>query len=266
MADVALPALLSVDDPAVYRIHRPQGRSPFVLLADHAGQQVPRALEALGLPQAELDRHIGWDIGIAGTTRALAERLDAWAIEQTYSRLLIDCNRPLQSPTLIPERSDGTCIPGNQSLDQARRQQRIDTIHAPYHARIGAELDQRQAQGRPTLLVMMHSFTPAMAGHARPWHAGVLYHQDTRFAHRLLRALRAEGNLVVGDNEPYSVNRNSDYAVPVHGEDRGLLHVELEIRQDLIADAAGQQAWAGRLERLLRALEPQLLHAQATGG
>ena len=98
-----LPALLGADDPAIYTIHRAQGVSPYLLLADHAGQQVPRALSGLGLPQAELDRHIGWDIGIAGTTRALAERLDAWAIEQTYSRLLIDCNRPLASPTLIPE-------------------------------------------------------------------------------------------------------------------------------------------------------------------
>lgn len=129
------------------------------------------------MPQAELDRHIGWDIGIAGTTRALAERLDARAIEQTYSRLLIDCNRPLASPTLIPEVSDHTVVPGNAGLSAAQRQQRIDAIHAPYHARIDAELDARRDAGRPTLLVMMHSFTPAMNGAQRPWHAGVLYHQ-----------------------------------------------------------------------------------------
>ncbi len=254
----ALPPLLDAGDPAVFTVHHLHGRSPFVLLADHAGQQVPAALHDLGLPQAELDRHIGWDIGIAGTTRALAKRLDAWAIEQTYSRLLIDCNRPLASPTLIPEVSDGTLIPGNAGLSAAQRQQRIDAIHAPYHARISAELDRRREAGIPTVLVMMHSFTPAMNGMQRPWHAGVLYHQDTRFAHALLQALRAEGDLVVGDNEPYSVNRNSDYAVPVHGEGRGLVHVELEIRQDLIADAAGQQAWAERLERIFRTLQPSL--------
>lgn len=145
MADAdlhALPALLGADDPAIYAIHRAQGASPYLLLADHAGQQVPRALAGLGLAQAELDRHIGWDIGIAGTTRALAERLDAWAIEQTYSRLLIDCNRPLASPTLIPEVSDHTVVPGNAGLSAAQRQQRIDAIHAPYHARIDAELDE----------------------------------------------------------------------------------------------------------------------------
>ncbi len=257
----ALPPLLGADDPAVFTVHNPQGRSPFLLLADHAGQRVPAALHDLGLPQQELDRHIGWDIGIAGTTRALARRLDAWAIEQTYSRLLIDCNRPLASPTLIPESSDGTPVPGNTGLSPAQRQQRIDAIHAPYHARISSELERRQAAGVPTLLVMMHSFTPSMNGVQRPWQAGVLYHQDTRFAHALLQALHDEGDLVVGDNQPYSVSSSSDYAVPVHGEARGLVHVELEIRQDLIADAAGQQAWAERLERLFRALQPTLLAA-----
>nr|WP_272494227.1 N-formylglutamate amidohydrolase [Stenotrophomonas mori] len=254
-----MPALLDADDPAVYTVHQPGGSSPFLLLADHAGQQVPRGLAGLGLAQAELDRHIGWDIGIAATTRALARRLDAWAIEQTYSRLLIDCNRPLASPTLIPDVSDHTPVPGNAGLSDAQRQQRIAAIHAPYHARIAAELDARREAGRPTLLVMMHSFTPAMNGMQRPWQAGVLYHQDTRFAHALLAALRAEGDLVVGDNEPYAVTRTSDYAVPVHGEDRGLVHVELEIRQDLIADAAGQEAWAERLARIFRDLQPALL-------
>ncbi len=266
MADtgtVTLPALLGQDDPPVYTAHRPQGHSPFLLLADHAGQQVPHSLRGLGLPQTELDRHIGWDIGIAGTTRALAERLDAWAIEQTYSRLVIDCNRPLASPTLMPEVSDGTVVPGNAGLSAAQRQQRIDAIHAPYHARIAAELDARQQQSRPTLLVMMHSFTPAMNGVQRPWHAGVLYHRDTRLAHALLQALRDEGDLVVGDNEPYSVSSTSDYAVPVHGEGRGLVHVELEIRQDLIADVAGQRAWAERLARVLGSLETRLLEMAA---
>lgn len=252
-------ALLGADDPAIYTIHRPQGASPFLLLADHAGQQVPRSQGTLGLPQAQLDRHIGWDIGIAGTTRALAQRLDAWAIEQTYSRLLIDCNRPLASLTLIPETSDGTVVPGNAALTAAQRQQRIDAIHVPYHARINAELDARRDAVRPTLLVMMHSFTPVMNGAQRPWHAGVLYHQDTRFAHPLLRALEEEGDLVVGDNQPYSVTPSSDYAVPVHGEGRGLVHVELEIRQDLIADEAGQQAWAERLARLFNSLQAELL-------
>ena len=257
--EARLPPLLGDGDPPPFSVHNPHGSSPFVLLADHAGQRVPAALGDLGLPQVELDRHIGWDIGIAGVTVELARRLDAFAIEQTYSRLLIDCNRPLTSPTLIPETSDGTVIPGNAALDAPYRQQRIDAIHAPYHARITAELERRRDAGQPTLLMMMHSFTPVMDGAARPWHAGVLYHRDARFAQALLQTLREEGDLVVGDNQPYSVSSTSDYAVPVHGEGRGLVHVELEIRQDLIADAAGQLAWAQRLARIFTAQQPQLV-------
>jgi predicted N-formylglutamate amidohydrolase len=260
VADAGAPgALLGHGDPAPFSVVHAEGRSPYVLLADHAGQRVPQRLRALGLPQAELDRHIGWDIGIAGVTRQLAALLDARAILQTYSRLVIDCNRPLASPTLIPEVSDHTLIPGNAGLSAAQRQQRIDAIHAPYHAHIGEVLDGRSDQGRPTLLVMMHSFTPVMAGAQRPWHAGVLYHRDQRLPHALLKALREEGDLIVGDNQPYAVSDTSDYAVPVHGEGRGLLHVELEIRQDLIADEVGQQAWAQRLARVFKAMAAEFI-------
>lgn len=252
MADGSLhPGLLGSDDAPVYRLHQAQGSSPFVLLADHAGQGIPRALGDLGIGQAELDRHIGWDIGIAGVTRALARQLDAWAIEQHYSRLVIDCNRPHGSPTLVPAVSDGTVIPANQALATALRQQRIEAIHAPYHAAISHELDHRASSGRATALVLLHSFTPVMNDTPRPWHCGVLYNHDTRLAHALLAALRAEGDLVVGDNQPYAISDDSDYAANVHGEARGLPYVEIEIRQDLIADPAGQRAWADRLARLL---------------
>lgn len=252
MADGSLhPGLLGSDDAPVYLQHQPQGSSPFVLLADHAGQGIPRALGDLGIGQAELDRHIGWDIGIAGVTRALARQLDAWAIEQHYSRLVIDCNRPHGSPTLVPAISDGTVIPANQILTACQRQARIQAIHAPYHAAIERELDRRVASGRATALVLLHSFTPVMNDTPRPWHCGVLYNHDTRLAHALLAALRAEDDLVVGDNQPYAISDDSDYAANVHGEARGLPYVEIEIRQDLIADPAGQRAWADRLARLL---------------
>lgn len=256
MADAGSAApvrLLGPGDPPPFAVHYAEGASPFVLLADHAGQRVPRALGDLGLAQAELDRHIGWDIGIDGTTRLLAAQLDAFAITQAYSRLVIDCNRPHASPTLIAPVSDGTVVPGNQALTPAQRERRIEEIFAPYHARIAAELDARAAAGRPTILLAMHSFTPRMNGFERPWQAGVLYNRDGRFAHALREALQAEG-LVIGDNEPYAVSDASDYAVPVHAEARGLPHVELEIRQDLIADAAGQREWAQRLARLLAPL------------
>ncbi|WP_372391640.1 N-formylglutamate amidohydrolase [Xanthomonas sp. NCPPB 3582] len=258
MVDAAIEPLLGAGDPAPFTVHNAQAASPWLLIADHAGQRVPARLTNLGLPQFELDRHIGWDIGIAQVTRLLAEALDAIAITQTYSRLVIDCNRPDGAASRMPERSDGTTVPGNLQLTPAERQQRIDAIFAPYHDRIAAELDARAARRQPTLLVSMHSFTPVMAGQARPWHAGVLYHRDTRLAHRLLDALRAEPGLVVGDNQPYAVSDATDYAIPVHGEGRGLPHVELEIRQDLIADTAGQTAWAQRLARLLPPLAEDL--------
>ena len=247
--------LLGRGDPDPVQVLRATGGSPWLLIADHAGQAVPAALARLGLPQQELDRHIGWDIGIAGVTAQLSGRLDACAILQAYSRLVIDCNRPPDAPGSIVAHSDGTQVPGNAGLDAAARDSRIAEIFRPYHARIEAELDRRARADIPTILVAMHSFTPEMGGIARPWHAGVLYQRDARLAHALRDLLLAEGDLVVGDNQPYAVSDATDYAIPVHAERRGLPHVELEIRQDLIADAAGQQAWAERLARLFAALQ-----------
>jgi predicted N-formylglutamate amidohydrolase len=249
---LAAHGLLAPDEPPCFSVHREQGRSPFVLIADHAGQRVPRALRDLGLPQSELDRHIGWDIGIASVTRLLADALDAVAILQSYSRLVIDCNRPLGAPGSIVTVSDGTAVPANLGLRPADAAARAREIFVPYHRRIAAELDARQGAS-PPVLIAMHSFTPVFGGVARPWHAGVLHHRDTRLARALLRALSEEPGLVVGDNQPYSVSDATDYAIPVHGEQRGLLHVELEIRQDLIADAHGQSQWAQRLARILPA-------------
>lgn len=251
--------LLGPGDPPPFILHRAKGTSPFILIADHAGQQIPARLGDLGLPQSELDRHIGWDIGIAGVTEKLSEKLDAFAIMQTYSRLVIDCNRPLQAPGSIVAVSDDTRVPGNSDLDDEARTARALEIFVPYHARITHELDRRSGQPVAPVLVSLHSFTPTFAEFARPWHAGVLYHRDTRLAHALLAALRAEPGLVVGDNEPYAVSDVTDFAIPVHGEQRGLLHVELEIRQDLIADASGQEEWAGRLARILPAVLPELI-------
>lgn len=146
--EVAAP-LLGPDDPAPFTVRNAQGASPWLLIADHAGQRVPARLHNLGLPQHELDRHIGWDIGIAEVTRLLANALDAFAISQTYSRLVIDCNRPHAAASLMPEGSDSTPIPGNAGLTDSARQQRIDAIFAPYHARIAAELDARAARASP---------------------------------------------------------------------------------------------------------------------
>lgn len=249
--------LLRAGDPPPFSIHQAQGTSPFILIADHAGQQIPARLGNLGLAKAERDRHIGWDIGIGAVTEQLSARLGAFAILQTYSRLVIDCNRPLYAPGSIVDSSDGTAVPGNIGLGEEERNSRAREIFAPYHARIAGELDRRRIDTHAPVLIAMHSFTPVFGGIARPWQAGVLYQRDPRLAHALQRALLDEG-LVVGDNQPYAVSDATDYAIPVHAEQRGLLHVELEIRQDLIDHAGGQQEWADRLARILPALLPEL--------
>jgi predicted N-formylglutamate amidohydrolase len=249
--DEARLTLLDPDEAPPFTVEHPDGTSPFFLTADHAGKLLPRRLGDLGVSAAERERHIGWDIGIAGTSRRLADKLDAFLILQTYSRLAIDCNRSPEVASSICVLSELTEIPGNRNLSAAQRQMRAAEIFEPYQARIVAELDRRKAQGRPTVLIAMHSFTPVYKGVARPWHIGVLYNRDPSFAHILRDLLKTEGDLVVGDNEPYFISDESDYGIPVHGERRRIPHVELEIRQDLIAGEAGQEAWAGRLARLL---------------
>jgi predicted N-formylglutamate amidohydrolase len=243
--------LLSDGDPPPVRVLRPAGASEFVLTADHAGRAIPRQLGDLGLPESELERHIAWDIGIAGVTEILAEMLDATAVLQTYSRLVIDCNRHPGWSSSIPQISELTAIPGNSGLRPAEREARRREIFLPYHQRIAALLDRRKAAARRTVLVAMHSFTPVFKGEPRSVDVGILYNRDRRLAGIMLELLRAEGDLEVGDNAPYAITEASDHTVPEHGERRGLPHVEIEIRQDLIGEAAGQSAWAARLARLL---------------
>jgi predicted N-formylglutamate amidohydrolase len=250
--DVSLaPPLLAPDEPPPFERHPDSARSPFLITCDHAGNRLPRALGDLGLSEAERGRHIAWDLGAAGVARELARRLGAFAALQTYSRLVIDCNRPPGVPSSIAELSEDTEIPGNQRLSASEAARRARDIFAPYHACIAQELERRTHAGQPTVLIAMHSFTPTFKGVARPWHVGVLYNRDTRLAHALLKLLRSEPALVVGDNEPYSVSDLSDYGVVEYGERLGHPHVELELRQDLLADEAAQRAWAGRLAELL---------------
>jgi predicted N-formylglutamate amidohydrolase len=245
--------LLGPGDPAPFRLHNPGAASPFLLVADHAGRAVPACLGDLGVPPEAWERHIAWDIGIAGVTAALGGMLGATWIEQVYSRLVIDCNRTPGHPTSIPPVSDGTAVPANLDLPPAARDGRAHAIFQPYHDAIAAELDARAAAFRPSVLIAMHSFTPVMDGRARPWQAGVLFNRDPRLSLALAAKLR-EAGFVVGENEPYSLSDESDYTVPVHAERRGLPYVELEIRQDLIAAPEGQGAWAALLARALEGL------------
>ena len=234
------------------------GRSPFLLTCDHYGRIIPRALGDLGLPASEFERHIAWDVGIAGVADALSTKLDAHLIAQRYSRLVIDCNRPPGAPSSIPQLSEATAIPGNEGLGVDAASARRAAIFEPYHRRIDEVIGRRLRDGVPTVLVALHSFTPVYAGVARPWHIGTLYQRDTRLPPLLLKYLRAEGDLVVGDNEPYAVSDDTDYTIPVHGEKRALMNTGIEIRQDLIAGPAGQQQWADRLARIFGEIETEL--------
>jgi predicted N-formylglutamate amidohydrolase len=233
--------LLAADEPVPVTVRHESGTSPFLLVADHAGNIMPRALGRLDLDAAECELHIAWDIGIAGLG-VLADALDATLIQQNYSRLVIDCNRPPDVAASIPEMSELTPIPGNVGLSEASRAARVREIFTPYHERIAAELERWRQAGRATVLIALHSFTPVFKGVTRPWHAGVMYNRDPRFPRQVLALLQNEPGLIVGDQEPYVVSDTTDYTIPVHGERRGLPHVLIEIRQDLIADATGQRA------------------------
>jgi predicted N-formylglutamate amidohydrolase len=248
--------LLTAEDPSPVRVLRETGTSDIFLTADHAGRAIPQSLGDLGVSAAERERHIAWDIGIAAVTEQVSELLDATAVLQTYSRLVIDCNRDPSWPSAMPEISEHTPIPGNVALSAEAKRDRVAAIFTPYHDRIRGLLDARA--GRRTVLVAMHSFTPSFKGESRAMHVGMLYNRDSRLAGILMDLLRREGDLVVGDNAPYAVTEDSDYGIPTHGEKRRLLHVEVEIRQDLIATPAGQQAWARRFARLLVAADAVL--------
>jgi predicted N-formylglutamate amidohydrolase len=244
-------SLLAADEPVAVTVLNASGRSPFLLVADHAGNRMPRSVAGLGIPAAERERHIAWDIGIAAIGRLLAEAIDATLIQQNYSRLVIDCNRPPGTLASIPEISELTAIPGNEGLTEADRDARARDIFWPYHQAIESELDRRKGANPATALIALHSFTPVFKGVARAMQAALLYNRDPRLARKLLELLRQDQELIVGDNEPYFVSDTTDYTIPVHGERRGLLHVLIEIRQDLIADEPGQRQWAASLARLL---------------
>ncbi len=240
----SLNELLAPDEPAAVEVIEGDEASPYLLTCDHAGRRIPRVLGDLGLGAADLQRHIAWDIGAAGLARRLASELRAFLALQTYSRLVIDCNRPLEAPDSVAAESERTPIPGNQNLTSEQVERRVRAVYRPYHDRIREELERRERAGRETILVTVHSFTPIYLGVARSWQMGVLYHRDPRLAHALLQVLRERTRYVIGDNQPYQVTDHSDVGVLEYGEKRGNLHVELEVRQDLIAEEAGQREWA----------------------
>jgi predicted N-formylglutamate amidohydrolase len=254
MSDAAY-RLLAADEPPPFIDVGRQGGSNFLIVVDHASRLIPRRLRDLGLPQAELQRHIAWDIGCLSVGRQVAAALDAPLVAQNYSRLVIDCNRNPEVPTSIPTMSESIEIPGNVGLSAEEIHARRAEIFDPYHDHVRALLDERLAAGRPTILVAQHSMTNIFKGVRREMHAAVLYNRDRRFAGLVLDMLRREADLIIADNEPYFVSDATDYTIPRHGEARGLPHVEIEIRQDLVSDGTGQAQWARRITQALRDAE-----------
>jgi predicted N-formylglutamate amidohydrolase len=239
------------DPPAVETVNA-GGKSPYVLLCEHASNYIPVRYNRLGLAAAELERHIAWDIGVAPIARDLSRALDAPLVLSGYSRLLIDCNRPVGVSTSIPEVSESTLVPGNSGLSDDERANRAANFFWPFQKEVARILDRRQAENTPTIVFGVHSFTPVFKGFVRPWHAGILFRKSQRLGNAMIEALQEPGLIVVA-NEPYRIEDGGDHTVPVHGEARGLDAVLIEIRQDLIAERGGQLAWAKRLAPALQA-------------
>jgi predicted N-formylglutamate amidohydrolase len=250
-------ALRQIADPALapHPVEHIPGSeaSGILILCDHASNAVPADLGDLGLPETEFRRHIAYDIGAAAVTRSLARHLNAPAILTQFSRLIIDPNRGRDDPTLVMRLSDGAVVPGNARLTDAEIQGRIERFYDPYDDAVTVAIDAALKAGHPPVIVTVHSFTPIWRGWPRPWHVGILWDADERFARPLLEGLSAEEGLVVGDNEPYDGALAGD-TVDRHATVRGLSNALIEIRQDLIADQEGAEEWAERFARLLKPL------------
>ena len=245
--------LLGQDEPPALEVVNAKGSSRVVLVCDHAANRIPQRLGNLGLNAAQLASHIAWDPGAAAVARSLSEQLDAPLVLSAYSRLVIDCNRPLPSEESIAEQSAGIQIPGNHALSLAQMQRRIDALFRPYHDAIDRLL--AACAQRPNLLLSIHSFTPDWSDQPRPWHIGISGWRETQFAARLLAALARNDEFVVGDNQPYAIEDKIDYTIPVHCDAHGIPGVMIEIRQDGIATLGGVANWASRLVQACRFID-----------
>lgn len=244
----AAPPLIGPQDPPPYSVFNATGAAPVLLVADHASNAIPAAMNHLGLGQEPFGRHIAYDIGIAWLTQRLAVRLDAAALLHGYSRLLIDPNRALDDPTSICVISDGVVIPGNRGLTAQDAAQRADSFFHPYHAAVEARVVGLLGAQCAPALISLHSFTPEMRGRPRPWHVGILWDEvDGRIARPLMDTLAADRSLCVGDNKPYTGRERHGYTVETHAMARGLANVLIEVRQDLITRREDAEAWADRL-------------------
>jgi len=235
--------------------------SDWIVLCDHASNRVPESVAGgdLGLPPEDMERHIAWDPGARGVALTLAEELGAPMIASRFSRLVIDPNRAEDDPTLLRKIYDGSIIPGNRHAGPEERERRLDLFFRPYHAAIDALIDGVIAAGRTPRLISIHSFTPQLInGARRPWHLGLLWNRDDRIFRPLWNRLTREPHLTVGDNEPYSGELPGD-CMNTHGTERGLPHLLIEIRNDLIATPEAEEVWGRDLARwLTEAMEDEM--------
>ncbi|MGI9305479.1 MAG: N-formylglutamate amidohydrolase [Gammaproteobacteria bacterium] len=257
--------LLEPEEPSAFEIFNAAGASRLVVTCDHASPRIPRRLGTLGLPMHELERHIAWDIGAQAAARHLCACLDATLIVAGYSRLVVDLNRPLEARDAMATRSEETDIPGNRALSDDDRDRRATALYWPYHDAVHRLLRAKLDAGAVPVLLAMHSFTPVYLGERRPWHVGVLARADTRLADLVHDELSRDEALQVGINQPYFLELDKDYTIPVHAERRGLPNLELEIRHDLIDTERGALQWGERLSRVLQALvdHPAVQHPVA---
>jgi predicted N-formylglutamate amidohydrolase len=239
------------DERSIVRVENPDGAGPFVIVCDHASRRLPSEYGSLGASDENLVSHIAWDPGALPVSRSLSAMLDAPLLWPDVSRLIVDCNRDPDAPDLIVAESEGRAVPGNRDLDASERLRRLALAHDPYHRAIERCLDGRRAAGRPSALVAVHSFTPVYGGRSRPWQVGIVFDDDRRLADALVARLAADPALTVGVNQPYSPADRVYYTVTRHARPRGLPAVMIEIRNDVIADEAGQAAWADRLGAIL---------------
>jgi predicted N-formylglutamate amidohydrolase len=244
--------LISPDEPAAVSLLNEHGQAKVLLVGDHVSNLIPQSLQQLGLEDWVLHEHVAYDIGSRKLLTHLVDHLDAPAVMAGYSRLVVDLNRSLEDPTVIPEVSDNIPIPGNQNLSREDRARRVHSFYTPYRAAIDHALHGFRERGIVPAFISIHSFTPQMAGFERPWHIGLLWDKDPRIPVPLLQRLRAQpAGINVGDNEPYSGKHPADYTIDHHAEAAGLPHVSIEVRQDLVNTEAGAEKWATILAEAL---------------
>ena len=251
-------------------VYNGNGSGAFVISCDHASNFIPSEFGNLGLEAADLVRHIAFDPGALGVAREMSRRLDAPLICGGCSRLVIDCNRPLDAPDLIARTSESTFVPGNASLSAAERNERIERYYNPFHAALGAAVGRTASIASVPGVIAVHSFNPSYKGVSRPWEIAIIHDEDAAWAHGIIDRLRALGGLNVGVNEPYSPKDRVYYTLERHARSRGFPAVMIEIRNDEIADQKSQQRWGGLLAEIVKeaylSLNERVAGARSAGG